>query len=198
MFLIGVKEHWNWDYPNAWKKLEVYDLIILCLISNTSFPCSSFGNLQSQWGRRPNTHTKSPKQKKKKVYELKSSFLCKSEPRNQIWDIPWRMGVQFVAGFTHVWSFSAHKNHFNKTSPHTNTLERKHLLAILRSYDFILKPEKIQNIFFKLRWKNETAHKDRRCTLERQVGICSELYRICETLFLVQKIKLCSTHSSHH
>ena len=97
------------------------------------------------------------------------------------------MGVQFVAGFIHVWSFSTHKNHFNKTSPHTNTLEREHLLAILRSYDFILKPEKIQTIYFKLRWKNETARKDRRCTLERQIGICLELYRICETLFLIQK-----------
>lgn len=50
----------------------------------------------------------------------------------------------FMAGFRRASSSSAHENHLNKTSPHTHVLARERLLAILRSYDFILSQGKFK------------------------------------------------------
>ena len=59
----------------------MYDLIILRLVLNTSFPGVSLGNLESQEGRGPNTQKQAQtkkKKKKKKVCIFKTIIIYAS------------------------------------------------------------------------------------------------------------------------
>lgn len=56
MFIIGIKEHWNYNYPtirNAWKHLEVHDLIISCQFSSLSLAIQSHNGDIGQINEKP-------------------------------------------------------------------------------------------------------------------------------------------------
>lgn len=70
--------------------------------------------------------------------------------------------------------------------PHTLTFPRETICwqfsGLMTSF---WSQRKFKVYFFKLSWKNETAHKDMRSTLERRGRMCSELYRIHKTLGMI-------------
>jgi hypothetical protein len=90
MLITGTEEHWIEATPNVRENVQVHLLIILCLISNASFPGLIFGKFDSQRDsgqtNRKQAQTESEKKETKehRIYIKDSHRAAKAGPSIKI------------------------------------------------------------------------------------------------------------------